>query len=322
MLAKSLWRVTALIVAFLITIQSSTAQQSDNLETLQRQVQEFDQAGKHAEALALMRRLAAEVERADTASTGKPSAITANALTGVAWLALLAHDFEEALAASNRAHALDPSNLHVEANRAHALLLLGRVDEARALYRAYKGKPISLTSNDLWEDVVADDIEALAKAGINQAAFKAVSAELGGRSSTSGRELAELNQKIQDLDRTGNYKEAQATAEQYVALARQRYSEDHPKFATALSWLSRTLQDQGRYAEAEPLVQRALAITEKALGPDHPDVGAALSSLAELYRAQGRFTEAEPFYHRALAIFEKALGRDHLNVGEALNNLD
>ena len=253
MLAKSFWRVTALtiFVAFLITIQFSTAQQSDNLETLQRQVQEFDQAGKHAEALALMRRLAAELERADTASTGKPSATTAHALTGVAWRALLAHDFEEALAASDRAHALDPSNLYVETNRAHALLLSGRVDEARALYRAYKGKPISLTSNELWEDVIADDIEALAKAGINQAALKEVNAELGGKSSASDRELAELNQKIQDLDRIGNYKEAEATAEKYVALARERYSEDHPKFATALSWLSRTLQDQGRYAEAE-----------------------------------------------------------------------
>src|SRR5215472_12588887 len=115
MLAKSFWRVTALtiFVAFLITIQSSTAQQSDDLETLQRQVQEFDQAGKHAEALALMRRLAAEIENAETTSGGKPGARTVNALGSVAWYALLAHDFEAALAASDRAHALDPSSLDV-----------------------------------------------------------------------------------------------------------------------------------------------------------------------------------------------------------------
>src|SRR5262249_30063025 len=151
-------------------------------------------------------------------------------------------------------------------------------------------------------DVIAYDIEALAKTGINQAALNEVSAELGGKSSASYRELAELNQKIQDLDRIGNYKETEATAEKYVALARERYSEDHPKFATALSWLALSLRAQGRYAEAEPLFQRALAIAEKALGRDHADVGTAVNNLAGLYQAQGRYAEAEPLMKRALAI--------------------
>jgi tetratricopeptide (TPR) repeat protein/CHAT domain-containing protein len=315
----------ALIVfaAFLTTIHfsSASAQESDYFDGLQRQAQQLGQAGKYTEALALKRRLAIEIEKAETASAAKPGAKTLSALQGVAWYALLAHDFRTALAASNRAHALAPSNLHVETNRAHALLLLGRVHEARALYRAYKGKPMSLTSDQLWEDVIADDIEALAKAGVDQRALKDVNVELGGKSSAYGHELTELNQKIHELNQAGDYKEAEATAERYIALARQRYSEGHPKFATALSWLGNTFRNQGRYDEAEPLFKRALAIDEKALGPDHRDVGALLNSLAENYSAQGRYDEAERLLKRALAIAEKAFGPDHRYVGALLHNL-
>jgi esterase/lipase superfamily enzyme/Flp pilus assembly protein TadD len=291
-------RAVALIIfiAFLATIQSSTApaQQSDDLARLQRQVQQLDQAGKYTEALALTRRIAAETEKAETASAGKPSAKTANALIGVAWYSLLAGDFKEALAVSDRAHALDPSNLAVETNRAHALLLSGRVQEAQAL---------------------------LAKAGVNQIALKDINSELGGKSGASDADLTELRQRIQELNRTGSYEEAAASAEKYVTLARERYTEAHPKFATAIFWLGYTFKSQGRTAEAEPLFKRALAIEEKALGPDHPDVGTLLNNLAVLYHSEGRYAEAEPLYKRALAIREKALGPDHPDVGTVLSNL-
>jgi esterase/lipase superfamily enzyme/Tfp pilus assembly protein PilF len=325
MLARSFWRTTALImfVAFLSTIRPSSApaQQSKELETLRQQIEQFDQGGKYAEALVLQRRLAAEIERAETASAGAPGAKTAGALVNVAWHALFAHDFEQALAVSDRAHALEPTQLDVETNRAHALLLLGRVDEARALYRSYKGKPISLTNDQLWEDAIADDVEALARAGIDQPVLKDISAELGGKSGAVNIDLTELNRKVQELDRTKHYQEAEATAEQYAALARQRYSEDHPKFATAISWLGRITQDQRRYSEAMPLYKRALAIDEKALGPDHTTVATDLDNLAWLYKYQGRYAEAEPLFKRALAIDEKALGPDHPRVATALNGL-
>src|SRR5215472_14323242 len=128
MVAKSFWRATALIIlaAYLTTIQSSSvhAQKSDDLKTWRQQVQQLDQVGRYAEALALQRKIAVEVEKAETASGGKPGSATLSALEGVAWYGLLAHDFRTALAVSNRAHALAPTDVYVETNRAHALLLL------------------------------------------------------------------------------------------------------------------------------------------------------------------------------------------------------
>jgi tetratricopeptide (TPR) repeat protein/CHAT domain-containing protein len=324
MLARSLWRAAALVLflALSIGIRSSQAlAQSNDLETLRQQIQQLDQAGKYPEALGLERGRAAEIEEAETASAGKPGARTAAALNNVAWYALLSRDFSEALAATERAHALDPSDLAVETNRAHALLLLGRVGDARALYRRHKGKPMSLSSNALWEDVIADDIEAFAKAGVRNAAFESINAELGGKSSAATADVAQLNLKVQQLNRAGNYQEAEATARKYVALARARYSEGHPRFATALAWLAVILKNQNRYADAEPQYQRALAIDEKALGPDHANVAADLNNLAQLYQAEGRVAEAEPLFKRALAIVEKVLGPDHPNVGTCLSNL-
>ena len=61
----------------------------------------------------------------------------------VAWYALFAREFTKALTVADRAHALLPDNLTIETNRAHALMFLGRGEEAKALYLAHKGKPVS-----------------------------------------------------------------------------------------------------------------------------------------------------------------------------------
>ena len=74
---------------------------------------------------------------------GKPGKETAEALTPVAWYALFAREFTKALTVADRAHALLPDNLAIETNRAHALMFLGREEESKTLYLAYKGKPIS-----------------------------------------------------------------------------------------------------------------------------------------------------------------------------------
>ena len=50
---------------------------------------------------------------------------------------------EKRLTAADRAHALLPDDLVIETNRAHALMFLGRQEEAKALYLAHKGKPVS-----------------------------------------------------------------------------------------------------------------------------------------------------------------------------------
>jgi tetratricopeptide (TPR) repeat protein len=294
------------------------AQDSDELANLRAQVRQLHGQGKYADALAVQRVVTANTEKAEKVAAGNPGKGTASALGALAGYALFAREFDEALAASERGLAIAPELLWIEVNRAHALLFIGRLDEARAIYFAHKGKRFS--GSTTWEDRVADNFAALQKAGIEHAAFEEIATALGVNRTAPGRELRTLNQQIRQLVAAGKHDDAFPLADRYVALARQAHGEEHSEFANALGWLGVIYRAQRRYAEAEPLLQRALAVRERADGPDHPAVRGGLSALAGVYRAQSRFAEAEPLYKRALAIAEK---RDphHPDVANNLNDL-
>lgn len=51
-------------------------------------------------------------------------------------------------------------------------------------------------------------------------------------------ELAPLRSQVSQLYSQGNFTEAIPLAEQYVAIARQRYGKEHTEFATAIAWLA------------------------------------------------------------------------------------
>ena len=70
----------------------------------------------------------------------------------------------KALAAAERAHALLPDNLWIETNRAHALMFLGREQDAHVIYLDYKGKRLSDDAS--WESVIANDFAEFRKAGL------------------------------------------------------------------------------------------------------------------------------------------------------------
>jgi WD40 repeat protein/tetratricopeptide (TPR) repeat protein len=66
------------------------------------------------------------------------------AITGIGGLAyymVLSGSFAPALAAADEAIKLAPDQTWLYTNRAHALMLLGRTEEARAVYLAHRGKP-------------------------------------------------------------------------------------------------------------------------------------------------------------------------------------
>jgi len=130
----------------------------------------------------------------------------------------------------------------------------------------------------------------------------------------SAGDLGRLNHEIERLYGENKIAAAVPLAERYVELARQRYGEDNPEFATALTWLGSLYAAEERLAEAEPLLKRALEIREKALGPDHPLVGTSLANLANLYQRMGRSAEAEELEKRAKAIRESAAGSDELEA--------
>jgi tetratricopeptide (TPR) repeat protein len=113
-------------------------------------------------ALAIRRRLAdAHPERSDLRDDVGEAA---ERMGGLAFNLLLARKFEKSLDASDRAIAAEPGLVWLVTNRAHALMFLGRVDEARALYRAHRGEK---TQDDkIWEDDIREDFAELRKAGL------------------------------------------------------------------------------------------------------------------------------------------------------------
>ena len=82
-----------------------------------------------------------------------------------AWSAVLAHDFATALDAADQATALAPQTTWLYAGRAHALMFLGRVDEARALYLKYRGEK-SVMAGKSWDAIILEGFAALRKAGL------------------------------------------------------------------------------------------------------------------------------------------------------------
>jgi tetratricopeptide (TPR) repeat protein len=86
-------------------------------------------------------------------------------LGGLAYRFVLARDFGRALEAADQMIFLAPNEIWLYGNRAHALLFLGRLDEARALYLQYRGKKKVLGEKS-WETAVLEDFAELRKAGL------------------------------------------------------------------------------------------------------------------------------------------------------------
>src|SRR5262249_25453968 len=77
----------------------------------------------------------------------------------LAYSFVLAGDFTNALDAVDQVFPLASDQLWLHGNRAHALMLLGRVEEARAIYLSHRGAK-NVQGEKSWETVV---IEAFAK---------------------------------------------------------------------------------------------------------------------------------------------------------------
>jgi len=136
-------------------------------------------AGRYDEALRLEEAFAAKIEAEETNRDGKPGEQTARALSGAIWWALFAKDFTTALVVADSAHALFPDDTGIESNRAHALMFMGHDKEAKALYRAHKGKRVSGSGGELWEQVIAKDFADFRKAGLTNPMMADIERELG-----------------------------------------------------------------------------------------------------------------------------------------------
>jgi tetratricopeptide (TPR) repeat protein len=77
----------------------------------------------------------------------------------LAYRFVLAHDFARALETADHAITVAPNMTWLYSNRAHALMFLGRPDEARAIYLQYRGTKVQFEKS--WEAVILEDFSQL-----------------------------------------------------------------------------------------------------------------------------------------------------------------
>jgi hypothetical protein len=88
-------------------------------------------------------------------------------LLNLSFYTLLTHDYAKALTAAERGHSLFAGDLAIETNRAHALMFLGRTEEAKAIYLGHRGETgHNLQIGQTWEQVIAEDFARLRDKGL------------------------------------------------------------------------------------------------------------------------------------------------------------
>ena len=88
----------------------------------------------------------------------------ADRIGGLGYSFALARDFNNAMGAAEQAILATPAELWLYAIRADALMFLGRIDEARAIFLKYRGQ--KLGSGQTWEAVVLEDFSHFRQAGL------------------------------------------------------------------------------------------------------------------------------------------------------------
>jgi tetratricopeptide (TPR) repeat protein len=91
---------------------------------------------------------------------------TAHSLGNLSWNMILNGDFVRALEAADRGIAVTPQQLWMHTNRAHALMFLGRVQEARSLYRLYRNER-RVQGDKSWPTVIKEDFVHIRNAGFS-----------------------------------------------------------------------------------------------------------------------------------------------------------
>jgi serine/threonine protein kinase/Tfp pilus assembly protein PilF len=117
------------------------------------------------------------------------------------------------------------------------------------------------------------------------------------------------------------YDETVRLAGEALAMARERWGDDHVVALDALNSLGLGLGGKGDLDGAETAFREVLALLRRVYGQDDPRYASALSNLAFVLDKKGDHGEAVRLHREALAIQVSALGREHPSVAATLNNL-
>jgi tetratricopeptide (TPR) repeat protein len=141
--------------------------------------------GQHEKALALYRTSLSI--RQQLAATDRGNAewqndlrISSGRIGSVAFEFNLAREFTAALEAADQAISLAPDKIWLYTNRAHALMFLGRTEDARALYLRYRGE-MNVQGEKTWDAVVVEDFAELRKAGLTEPLMDEIEKNFAGR---------------------------------------------------------------------------------------------------------------------------------------------
>jgi tetratricopeptide (TPR) repeat protein len=106
---------------------------------------------------------------------------TAEDVGGLAYDFVLAREFEQALRASDSAIAAAPGLLWLQTNRAHALMFLGRIAEAKAIYLAHRGEKDGDKASDnerTWDGDLKSDFAEFRKSAMSAPLMDEIEAAL------------------------------------------------------------------------------------------------------------------------------------------------
>ena len=150
--------------AAVISLASDTDEAVEDAWEITRAVNDAFESKNYAEAARLQEVIAAAVRRTETEAEGDPGDGTLDALLSLSWYQLAAGQYDSVIATADRAAAIREDYISIDANRAHALMLKGAVDEARFVYNKHKGK--ETRNKKTWDNEVLDDFAELEHADI------------------------------------------------------------------------------------------------------------------------------------------------------------
>jgi tetratricopeptide (TPR) repeat protein len=105
--------------------------------------------------------------------------VSINNIGAIAYQFILGRNFAMALEAADQAISLAPDQIWLYTNRAHALMFLNRVDEARALYLKYRGQQ-KVDGDKSWEAAILGDFAEFQKAGLTHPLMQEIQKQFAG----------------------------------------------------------------------------------------------------------------------------------------------
>lgn len=138
----------------------------------------------------------------------------------------------------------------------------------------------------------------------------------------SQEKIFSLMNKIGQLIRFKQYKEAIPHFEELMEVSRKTMGEYNPNYADLVINAAMVYQNAGDYEKAEDLYKKGIRIATIFLGEDHAYVISALNNLGKLYEnGLIQFEDAEQTYKKVYEIRKKSLGEIHPNTATSLQRL-